>query len=173
MLWSGALVSLPTEFARPRIIRMLSSDRGPRESRRRRASRLLSSSMSIALLVLLSGCTIGEFHGYPIFDNEAVPADEPPAELVDQDFHGIDIDSLRFATEYEGDRLYLAKGTAPEGGICLLVDGPDSSSASTACSAGDWVGVEGEHKYHVHPSGTPMPDDVYTDLTENISVEAE
>jgi hypothetical protein len=150
---------------------MSGNDREPRDSGRRRASKLVSSSTSIALLALLSGCTIGGLHGYPIFDTEALPADERPAELEDQDLHGIDIDSLRFATEYEGDRLYLAKGSAPEGGICILVDGPEHDGVSTACGAGDWVGVEGEHKYHVHPDGTPLPDDVYTDLTENISVE--
>lgn len=31
--------------------------------------------------------------------------------------------------------------------------------------------MEGRHAYHVHPdSGVPLPDEGYTDLTENISV---
>lgn len=153
------------------IVRMRGSDHEQPDARRRRTSRLLNTSTSIAVLVLLSGCAIGEFDGYPIFDSETVPADEPPAELADQVLHGIDIDSLRFAAEYEGDRLYLAKGSEPEGGICLLVDGPEINGVSSACSEGGWVGFEGEHKYHVHPDGAPLPDDGYTALTENIAVD--
>ena len=99
--------------------------RGPRATRRNHASELLAPSASIALVVLLSGCTFGEdFEHYAIFDREAEPADAPPSELADQDLYDVDVDSLRFATEYEGDRLYLAKGNDPRGGICLLVDGP-------------------------------------------------
>ncbi|MBT2498009.1 hypothetical protein J7E25_02765 [Agromyces sp. ISL-38] len=128
---------------------------------------------SIALLVLLSGCTFGEdYEHYAIFDREAEPADAPPSELADQELYGVDVDSLRFATEYEGDRLYLAKGSDPKGGICLLVDGPGDEGVSAACSGGSWVGMEGpgRHAYHVHPDGARPPDGVYTDLTENISV---
>ena len=146
--------------------------RGPLTIRRRHASAFLASSASIALLVLLSGCTFGEdAEHYAIFDREAAPADAPPSELADQELHGIDVDSLRFATEYEGDRLYLAKGSDPRGGICLLVDGPGEDDVSAACSGGSWVGMEGRHAYHVHPdSGVPLPDEGYTDVTENISV---
>lgn len=148
--------------------------RGPQSTRRKHAPTLLVSSASIALLVLLSGCTFGEdSEHYAIFDREAEPADAPPSELVDQELHGVDVESLRFATEYEGDRLYLAKGReAAGGGICILVDGPGDDGVSAACSGGNWVGTQGPgpHEYHVHPDGTPLPDDVYTDLTENISV---
>lgn len=124
----------------------------------------------MVLLVGLSGCTFGEH--YAIFDREAGPADAPPPAVADQELHGVDIDSLRFATEYEGDRLYLAKGADPEGGICLLTESPGDDGVSAACSGGSWVGTQGPsgHEYHVHPDGTPLPDDVYTDLTENISV---
>jgi hypothetical protein len=144
--------------------------RGPRTIDRR-ASVFLARSASIGLVVLLSGCTFGEH--YAIFEREAEPTDAPPSELADQELHGADVDSLRFATEYEGDRLYLAKGSDPiEGGICLLVDGPGDDDVSAACSGGNWVGMQGpsSHEYHVHPDGTPLPDEVYTDLTENISV---
>ncbi|PWC05662.1 hypothetical protein DCE94_05245 [Agromyces badenianii] len=142
--------------------------RRARATRPQHASTLLAPSASIALLLLLSGCTFGEH--YAIFDREAEPTDAPPAELADQELHGVDVESLRFAIEYEGDRLYLAKSSEPEGGICLLVDGPGVDGVSAACSGGSWVGSEGRHEYQVHPDGAPLPDDVYTDLTENISV---
>jgi len=149
--------------------------RGPRATRRQYASALLASSASAALVVLLSGCTFGEdSEHYAIFDREAEPADAPPSELADQELY--DVDSLRFATEYEGDRLYLATGSDPNGGICILVDGPGDDGVSSACSGGNWVGMEGPgpHAYHVHPdSGVPPPDDGYMDLTENISVKTE
>lgn len=143
--------------------------RGPLTTRRQQASALLAAA-SIALLVLLSGCTFGEdYERYAIFDREAEPIDAPSSELADQDLY--DVDSLRFAAEYEGDRLYLAKGSDPRGGICLLVDGPGEDGVSVACSGGSWVEMKGRHDYHVHPdSGVPLPDDGYTDLTENISV---
>ena len=119
-------------------------------------------------LVLLTGCTFGE--RYAIFDREAEPADAPP-ELSDQVLDDIDVDSVRFATEYEGERLYLAKTSDPSGGICLLIDAPGDDGVSTGCSEnGSWFGIEIRYEYHVHPDGTPLPDDVYTDLTENISV---
>ncbi|MDQ0894634.1 hypothetical protein [Agromyces ramosus] len=149
---------------------VMSRRRGRRATRRQRAWALLASSASIAIVVLLSGCTFGEH--YAIFDREAEPADAPPSDLADQELHGVDVDSLRFATEYEGDRLYLARGT--DGMVvCLLVDGPGDDGVSAACSGGGWVaakGGPGSHEYHVHPDGTPLPTDVYTDLTENISV---
>lgn len=120
-------------------------------------------------VVLLSGCTFGE--RYAIFDGEAEQSDAPPPELASQELQGIDIESLRFAIEYEGDRLYLAKG-ADGMGICLLIDGPEDDGVSSHCSGGSWVGAmgPGPYEYHVHPDGTPLPNDVYTDLTENISV---
>lgn len=129
----------------------------------------MAASASIALVVLLSGCTFGE--RYAIFDREAEPSDAPPPELANQELQGIDVESLRFATEHEGDRLYLAKGSDGMG-ICLLIDGPRDDGVSSACSGGSWVGAKGPgpHEYHVHSDGTPLPDDVYTDLTENISV---
>lgn len=146
---------------------LINRRRGPRANRRQQASAPLAAS--IALLVVLSGCTFGDH--YAIFDREAEPADAP-SELADQELQGVDIDSLRFATEYEGDRLYLAKSTDPAGGICILIDGPGVDGVSAGCSGGSWVGTQGPsgHEYHVHPDGTPLPDDVYTDLTENISV---
>lgn len=141
---------------------------GPRTSGRRGLA-VLASSASIAFVVLLSGCTFGEH--YAIFDRKAEPADAPPSELADQELPGVDVDRLRFATEYEGDRLYLAKGVDGMG-ICLLIDGPGDGGVSSYCGGGSWVGAQGpsRHEYHVHPDGTPLPDDVYMDLTENISV---
>lgn len=149
---------------------VMNGRRRRRVARRQRASALLAASALVALVVLLSGCTFGEHYG--IFDREAEPADAPPSELADTELHGVDVGSLRFATEYEGDRLYLAKGNVPNGGICILVDGPGDDGVSAACSGGSWVGTQGPsgHEYHVHPDGTPLPDDVHTDLTENISV---
>lgn len=150
------------------IVGMSGYDGAQRRSRLQRASALLASSTSIALAVLLSGCTSGD--GYPIFDREVEPSDAPPAGLADQDLHGIDLDTLRLAAEYEGDRLYLARSDGPDGGICLLVDGPETDGVTTACSGGGWVGWEGHREYHVHPEGMPSPGDLDLDLTENISV---
>lgn len=126
---------------------------------------------SISLVALLNGCTFGEdLEHYAIFDREAQRADAPPSELADEELY--DMDSLRFATEFDGDRLYLARGSDPNGGICLLIDGPGDDGVSGACSGGgSWVGMNVRHEYHVHPdSGVPLPDEGYTDLTENISV---
>lgn len=52
---------------------------------RRHALVLLAPSASIALVMLLSGCTFGEHDA--IFDREAEQADAPPSELADQELH--------------------------------------------------------------------------------------
>lgn len=139
-------------------------------ARGRHVSLFMAAPASIMLVALLSGCTLGEH--YTVLDREAQPSDAPPPELAGRELPDVDLETLRFATEYEGDRLYLAKGRG-EMRICLLVDGPGDDDVLSACGGGNWVGVQAgpsSHEYHAHPDGTPLPDDVYTDLTENISV---
>lgn len=134
---------------------------------------LLTRSSSVALLLLLVGCTFAEpYEHFAVLDQEPTLEDSLPAEVVKDQLHGFDVDSLRFGAEYEGDRVYLAKGDEPNGGICVLIVGPDVQSISTACSGGSWVGIEGpgSHLYHIHSDASPSPLDGYTDLTDNISV---
>lgn len=147
-----------------------------RPARRVRASAARAAAASGVLLMLLSGCALGgDPEHYSIFDAPPGPADVLPPDFAEQELDGLDLDSLRFAAEYQGDHLYLARGSDPRRSICLLVDGPEDGDASMGCSGGSWVVVQrsGGHAYHVHPdAGVPLPDDDDTDLTANISVKA-
>ena len=139
---------------------------------RQPASPVLVAGASIAILVLLGGCTSPEnYDHYAIFDREPELADAPPPELADPQLSSVDVDSFRFATEYEGDRLYLARGSDRVGGICLLVHGPGDAGVTAACSGGSWVDMRraGANAYHVH-SDAALPPPGYKDITENISV---
>jgi len=149
--------------------RVITWQSGPWARPRHPASAVLMAA--IAILMVLSGCAPAEeYDHYAIFDREPELADAPPPELADQAPSGIDIDSLRFATEYEGDHLYLAMPSDSAKGICLLVDSPEATGVTAACSGGPWVdSVVGATEYHVH-SDAALPPAGYEDIAENIAV---
>lgn len=129
---------------------------------------LVAATASTLLVLLLCGCTLGPQYG--ILDRAPEPRDALPSDLVGRELDDIVVESLRFATEHDGNRLYVANGR-DEMEICLLVDGPGDDDSMFGCSGGTWVVVTTSGRgYHLHPDGTPLPDDAYTDLTENISI---
>ena len=132
---------------------------------RQPASAALVARASIAILVLLGGYTLPEnYDHYAIFVWEPELADAPPPELADQELSSVNVDSFRFATEYEGDRLYLARGSDRVGGICLLVHRPRDAGVTAAYSGGSWVDMRGAgaNGYQVHPDAVLPPPAIRT-----------
>ncbi|KRC59043.1 hypothetical protein ASE14_14695 [Agromyces sp. Root81] len=124
--------------------------------------------VTVGTVVMLAACAPGS--GFAVLDRSAGPDDELPFELPDSAAENVDLDSIRFSTEYEGERLYLAKGVTADA-VCLLVVPEDHDDWSIGCGSTDGtIAVEtAAGPYSIRPDGAPIPEGD-TELTPNLSV---
>jgi len=124
--------------------------------------------VAVGTVVMLAACAPGS--GFAVLDRAPGPDDELPFELPDSAAENVDVRSIRFATEYEGERLYLAEGVTAET-VCLLVVPEDHDDWSIGCGspAGALTVETPAGPYTIRPDGVPLPEGD-TELTPNVSV---
>lgn len=117
---------------------------------------LLLTAAGTALL--LSGCAPWASSGYSVLDRE-VGTDDTLPTLDESEPVLYDTSSVRFAGEYEGDRLFLARGADNGSALCLLVVADGADEALGGCGGdGLRVGSGGGPDYQLWPDDAPVPD---------------
>ena len=110
----------------------------------------------VIVMLGLTGCTGS---GFSVLDRSATPGDALPADLPD--YVLVEPSSIRFAGRYDGDRLYVAKGTgsASHGGksVCLLIYPKDGEGWTSVCGPSEVSVDNGIRKYVLHIDNEHVP----------------
>jgi len=138
---------------------------------------LIATTGTLVAALAFTGCTgaSSAHRDYPIFEQEATAADQPPQAILDQMSEGASVDaepepdSARLAGTYEGVSLWLVK-TVAMGNVCLIAASADGEHWVAGCGAphnGEVMGADlGTFGWHaddveVPSTATPISENVY------------
>lgn len=128
--------------------------------------RLLGGIAVACSAFLLAGC-ITSGSPYAVFEEEAQPADELPAELPAYAGDGADLETARYVGEYDKSSLWLMRG-AEKNDICILAWQDEAAWVLGCGFASGPVGIGGmAGKFTVVPDGVPAPEGT-TQVSENV-----